>query len=357
MRTGYHIRYLRRQDIDPAKWDACLDRAPNGLIYGRSFYLDQMAMRWDGLVLNDYEAVMPLPWNKKWGFYYCYQPYFCTALGVFGEEPRALPVTAFLEAIPKKFKYWDFALNEFNFWQPQPPSPGNPSGTSLPPALHWTPRINYFLDLGRSYEEMAAGYKRLATRMLKKAADHNLEVIRHTGAGELIGHYKKAYPGLGIPGPIYHRLDKCMQLASERGNTSTYMARTPDGEIVAFYLLLADNKFVYSLLGGSTPKGKEMAAFYLLTDAAIRDHATRPLTPSPAIPDPSIAGRPATPIDPHPPITGHRIFRFEGSDVPGIAFFDAQFGGDLTHYPYLLANQLPWPLKYAKPSRFQTPTR
>src|SRR6266550_2768979 len=74
MHAGNHIHYLQRQDIDLIKWNACITAAPNGLIYARSFYLDAMtAEQWDGLVMGDYEAVMPLPWRRKFGFYYLYQ--------------------------------------------------------------------------------------------------------------------------------------------------------------------------------------------------------------------------------------------------------------------------------------------
>ena len=59
------IRYVKHDDIDPDKWDECVRNAKNGLIYGYSFYLDHMAKNWDGLILGDYEVVMPLPWNKK----------------------------------------------------------------------------------------------------------------------------------------------------------------------------------------------------------------------------------------------------------------------------------------------------
>ena len=68
------IRYLTNEQIDKIKWDACIDTASNGLVYAYSFYLDSMAKNWDALVLGDYEAVMPLTWNKKYGFYYLYQP-------------------------------------------------------------------------------------------------------------------------------------------------------------------------------------------------------------------------------------------------------------------------------------------
>ena len=63
MREGIH--YVKRQEVNATKWDRCIDQASNGLIYAYSFYLDTMTDSWDALVLNDYEALMPLPWKKK----------------------------------------------------------------------------------------------------------------------------------------------------------------------------------------------------------------------------------------------------------------------------------------------------
>ena len=54
------------------KWDACIEKAPNGMVYAFSYYLNSMAKNWDALVLNDYDAVMPLTWNKKYGMQYLY---------------------------------------------------------------------------------------------------------------------------------------------------------------------------------------------------------------------------------------------------------------------------------------------
>ena len=73
MSEAANIKYLRHQEVDKSKWDNCIDKADNGLIYAYSFYLDHMAKQWDALVLNDYEAVMPLTWNKKFGFYYLWK--------------------------------------------------------------------------------------------------------------------------------------------------------------------------------------------------------------------------------------------------------------------------------------------
>ena len=68
MEAGNQIQYLSHKEINKTKWDACILNAPNGLIYPYSFYLDHMAKNWDALVFGDYEAVMPLTWNKKYSF-------------------------------------------------------------------------------------------------------------------------------------------------------------------------------------------------------------------------------------------------------------------------------------------------
>jgi len=58
-----------------------------------------MADQWDALVLNDYEAVMPLTWNKKYGIHYLFQPFFCASLGVFAKKKKDI-VAPLLETYP-----------------------------------------------------------------------------------------------------------------------------------------------------------------------------------------------------------------------------------------------------------------
>ncbi len=104
MSGSMNIQYLTQQQIDKTKWDHCIADAPNGLIYGYSFYLDHMAKHWDALMLNDYEAVMPLTWNKKYGIHYLYQPFLTAQLGVFGKNITEEQVENFIQAIPSKFR-------------------------------------------------------------------------------------------------------------------------------------------------------------------------------------------------------------------------------------------------------------
>ena len=63
MKVGQNITHITREQIDQKKWDDCIYQSSLPLLYAETIYLDQMASNWDALVLNDYEAVMPLPWK------------------------------------------------------------------------------------------------------------------------------------------------------------------------------------------------------------------------------------------------------------------------------------------------------
>src|SRR6187455_1098564 len=145
MTTGDQIKYLQHKEIDKAKWDACITNSPNGLIYGYSFYLDCMARHWDALVLGDYEAVMPLTWNKKYGFYYIYQPFLSASLGVFGNHLNGDILESFLLAIPRRFRLWEFSLNHGNLFSVK--------GFDL------HERVNFILPLHKRYEQLFEGFR------------------------------------------------------------------------------------------------------------------------------------------------------------------------------------------------------
>ncbi|HEU4902656.1 MAG TPA: hypothetical protein VFT06_07675, partial [Flavisolibacter sp.] len=141
-------------------------------MYAYSFYLDTMTGDWDALVLNDYEAVMPLPWRRKWGISYLYQPFLTAQLGVFGNGLSAETVASFLRAVPAKFRYWDFSLNHHNVF----------GGTGFP--LH--ERMNYVLPLSSPYEAIYKGYRENIRRNIKKSTDFGCTVTKDIGIDAII---------------------------------------------------------------------------------------------------------------------------------------------------------------------------
>jgi hypothetical protein len=60
------ITYLKHTEIDKYKWDACITRASNSLVYAYSWFLDVVSPNWDALILDDYTAVMPITHRKKY---------------------------------------------------------------------------------------------------------------------------------------------------------------------------------------------------------------------------------------------------------------------------------------------------
>ena len=58
----------------------------NGLIYSTTTYLNALTENWHGIVVDDYAAVMAIPWKRKYGIRYAYIPPFTQQLGMIGDE-------------------------------------------------------------------------------------------------------------------------------------------------------------------------------------------------------------------------------------------------------------------------------
>ena len=77
------IHYVKREDLEVAKYNDCIENSIQSRIYAFSWYLDIVADNWDVLVLNDYEAVMPVPFRRKFGVNYVYPPFWLLELRSF----------------------------------------------------------------------------------------------------------------------------------------------------------------------------------------------------------------------------------------------------------------------------------
>jgi hypothetical protein len=298
MNNPHTIQYLRQEDIDKSKWDACINNASNCLIYGNSFYLDHFSKNWDALVLNDYEMVMPLTWNRKYGFYYLYQPYFLAQLGIFGNNITPGITDIFLNNIPKKFRLWDIDLHE-----------NNHPDRYLKDCYT---RVNIHLQLGYTYETIYQRYHRLTLRMLKKAKEAGISITENAEPEENLIFYRIHYPGImNLTRQNSNKLINTFKLIQERNELISLSIRKGK-EMIGMYMLLKDAMNIYSVIGGSSPSGKKSGAFYYLTDYAIQMCSNKNMT-----------------------------FRFEGSDKKGIAAFNRRFGAEPLSYLHLKVNKLP----------------
>lgn len=297
------LRYLRRREINVEQWNNCIDKAGNGLIYGYSFYLDEMAGDWDALVLQNYHAVMPLPWRRKWGFSYLYQPFLTAQLGVFGSDIDAATVAAFLAAVPAKFRYWDVSLNYRNVFAID----GWP--------LHL--RMNYVLPLQQPYEAIYQSYRENIRRNIKKNNGFGCTLLRDIDVRQVTELSRLQAIG---PGPEnFTAFEQLFGQLHQKSMVKTYGIVSKTGQLLSSAVFLFSHKRAYYILVGNHPNGRTLGASHALIDAFIQDHAGQDL-----------------------------LLDFEGSDIRNLAFFYSSFGATEERYAAITRNRLPWWAKWLK---------
>lgn len=265
-----------------------------------------MSEHWDGLVLNDYEAVMPLTWKRKGGIHYLYQPFFTACLGVFGQQITPPLLEAFLNAVPKKFKYCDIYLNHHNVFH-----------LSKFPLYQ---RVNYVLDLEEEYTVLYHRFRENTKRNIRKTSQLKCEVRTHIPVKEVILLAATQSAQFSPVGPNeYERFARLYEILHEQQQAITYGIYTEKGELVSSAAFFVAGRRAYYILVGNHPNGKTLGASHALINAFIRDHAGQPL-----------------------------LLDFEGSDLRNIAFFYSSFGAREEYYAGLKWNRLPWWLKWLK---------
>ncbi len=304
MNETHNIRYLRRAEIDIAKWDQCVDLAPNGLIYAYSFYLDYMAKHWDALVMNDYEAVMPLTWNKKWSIKYLYQPPFTQQLGVFAKSTiDASLMQKFLNRANRHFLFAEIFLNY-----------GNPV---VPASVK---KNNFILSLDKEYSAIRQLYKKDMLKNLKHAGQFSLNYVKDFDLETALITYRQKY-GRRTPHlsrKDYERFERlCFYLREKK--LIILRAACIDEFPLAIALFLKKKNRMYLIQSTTSDEGRKMEANHFLLDHIIKEFAGNDV-----------------------------ILDFEGSDIPGIAHFYENFGGTNQSYFFYRHNALPWPVKYLK---------
>lgn len=300
------IRYLAHKDIDQTLWDDCVGRSANGLVYAYSWFLNRVAGEWDALILDDYEAVMPLPTRKKAGMSYIFQPHFIQQLGVFGvDRPDKTLVKDFIRAIPEHFRWIDLALNTCN-----------PITEASPWRLE--KRITHALDLQPEYWHIRSAYTENTLRNLKKSQKFGVFIGRGNRPDEVIRAFRSGR-GKGVSAwsdKEYRMLERLVYEGMHKGTAEVWNAYTAQNSFCAGGVFFRSHRKAIFLFSGSTLAGREQGAMFSLVDHFIRMHAGKAL-----------------------------LLDFEGSRDPGLARFYRGFGSKEYVFLQLRINRMPAVLK------------
>lgn len=284
------IKYITYQNINKEKWDNCILNAANHLVYAESWYLDIVCpKKWDALVLNDYEAVMPLPLKSKMGLTYVQQPIWTQQLGTFSTQKITSELTKrFLTAIPKKMAMVSLNLNEHNFIDD----------------YNLVAKTNLILNLNESFDALQTNFSSNTKRNIKKANKENLTVDFESKDVESFIHFFKE----NIQNPIseyhYNTLNKLVEGAISNGKGFIALVKQDNTIVAASFILKSNNRLIYRT-GTSNSKGKELKAMFLLVNEIIKQHANTNV-----------------------------LLDFEGSEIEGVARFYNGFGAENIPYYY-----------------------
>lgn len=259
------IRLLKREEIEKEKWNGCVHYAPNGNVFGYTWYLDTVAKDWEGLVEGDYQSVFPLVYRKQWsGSYALFQPELMRSMGIYSVHVlSAIRIKAFLEAIPDLYKNIDITLGARN----QPPRDDS---------FRVDVYQNQLLDLNLTYDQLRQQYHPEMLEKLKEAEDRQLVPLSSVKPEKMADWYRQF--GAGQSDPVFHALQRVMYNVMHRGTGfATAITYPGSDEMLAADFFIFSHSRMLSLLPLVSPAGREAGAPEMLLDLMIRSNAKRPL--------------------------------------------------------------------------------
>ena len=292
------LQTIPSNKLNAHKWNECVD-THQAKIYFRFEYLNLMADNWIGIVLNDYEAIFPICYRKKFGITYSYTPAFIQQLGWVGNN---IDWKTIEEKTLQFVSYGDIMLNNEGF-------------QNLPE------KANYVLDLNQSYQDIHNNYKSDLKQNLKKAVKENLIYVESVDVNNAIDLYKKIYANRmnGTSESDFANFAKLCNLFYQAGKCIVREVRNSENNLLSIALLLKDNDRIYNLANSTTELGRKTEANHFLIDRILNEFSDT-----------------------------NMIFDFEGSDLPGVKTFYQKFGAVNEPYYHWHFNNLPWWIKWAK---------
>lgn len=315
--------YVSHAAIDRLAYDRCVQRACNYRPYSLAWSLDALCgTNWDLLVFGDYQAVMPLPYNRKWfGFKRIIQPLHLQQLGIFyqnqakngGNESdngqNEVENNAFLQKVVPLFltelkkRYWffnvHFSFDALSFLAENVEKKG----------FSIQKRANFVLAIHIPYLELAKNYNAGMRYSMRKVAKKTFDLRKNIpfAAWETLFLRYQAPKFTHFPTTFMAQAKKLIERAVAFDKGVLYGVYDANNELLcaAFYLL--DNQRITYLFSAASEQGRKDRAMHFLMDRVVACYAEQA-----------------------------EILDFEGSSIPSIAEFYSGFGAK--NQPYFSLN-------------------
>ncbi|MBP5584236.1 MAG: GNAT family N-acetyltransferase [Bacteroidales bacterium] len=274
------IHKLQNKDIDKVRWDSLVQNSQCADVYALSAYLDVVCPHWYGVILGDYEAIMPLPVKKRFFFSYIVQPIFSQQYRIYSQRDISIEEVDLFRKEILKYKFVRICLSLSLF------------DTAVP-------RYNFSLDLSKSYVDIAQNYSKNTRRNIQKAQKSGLICTKTDNVERAMQDFFTADTK-----NYYSPYENTIRSLVACCDSETYEVKN-GSEILAVAVFFKTQKRLYYLFPASTSKGKQLSAMFLLLDSVIRTYAETSFT-----------------LD------------FEGSKITGVRRFYEGFGARHETYYY-----------------------
>ena len=292
------IKYIQREHLDEEKYNDCIENSIQSNSYAFSWYLDIVCDNWDVLVLDDYEAVMPIPWRKKYGIKYVYPPLWVLQLGVYSNE--AINENEFLIHLFSTFKFVELRMNTHN-------------NVELYSEFLQLKQCQK-LVLNTTYSSILSKYRKDRKKDLQKATTADLIEKWNDHPSNLIELFKnnigKRTPN--IKENDYQNLEKLIAICIQKKVGEILAVYDKKNKLVASVFLLKHKNSITKLISSTDLKDRKNGANTFLIDRVIFKY--------------------------HKDFS---VFNFGGSSIKSVASFSKSFGAETEKYHQLKMNKLP----------------
>ncbi|WP_353164540.1 hypothetical protein [Empedobacter brevis] len=281
------IKRIPRKKLNVDKYTECLNRSLNYRIYAEVWYLDTLVENnWDCYVLNDYEAIMPLPFVKKFGIKFITQPIYCQQLGVFHQKNLSKKIFKKFEKKLHQNLVRAYSFNEENTEMFEPEG---------------MKRINLVLDLTSLYENIFSGYTRNRRNEIRKGIKLDYKIIQVT---QLNNFFKinSSYNYL-ISNSLIDSSEKIIQKLFAQKIINAYEIYDKNNHLLGCQLEMISKNRIYNFAFARNKNTESLFGSAFMIDYIIRNHSNSAL-----------------------------LLDFEGSIIPSIAKFMQGFGAAKKNY-------------------------
>lgn len=278
------IRILKYRELDFRKYEACIRNSEQYSFQAEKDYLNGINFtNWNFLILDDYKAVMPVYFKKKFGIKLVIPPSFVNQLGIFSESDNASINAQFLKILIANFNIVYYPFNSKN---------------KLPELQK---RINFRLKK-QDYEEVKKKYS-VHRRRNVRLRDPELKFQEIGSVSEVKGFFLAHVLGMKNEKMKANYFRTLERLASE--NLLKIYALFRSGKMVsaAFLSDFPDEMALLSLINSKTEISANDPS--ILIDQIIQKHISS------------------------------KHINFFGSNIAAVAEFYRRFGAQEERYPYI----------------------